>query len=119
MSASQERGYSSDKKVIKDESQDTATAIHSSADPPYSNFTSSEKMWYAWIASVGAFASPVSSAIYYPAIASIAAGLNTSVGNINLTITTYMVRMPNNSCESTIVDSNIASRSSKLSHPPL
>jgi hypothetical protein len=59
--------------------------------PLYSTFSNFEKKFYAWVASVAAFTSPVSSTIYYPAIASIAKDLNTSIGNINLTITTFLV----------------------------
>ncbi|PMD30085.1 MFS general substrate transporter, partial [Hyaloscypha variabilis F] len=59
--------------------------------PPYSIFPRYERLFYAWLASVAAFASPVSTSIYYPALTILAKDLNTSLGNINLTITTYMV----------------------------
>ncbi|KAI9744930.1 MAG: hypothetical protein M1818_001856 [Claussenomyces sp. TS43310] len=61
------------------------------AEPPYSVFSNVEKRLYAWVASVAAFASPVSAAIYFPALTTLAADLNTSVSKINLTITTYMI----------------------------
>ena len=60
-------------------------------EPPYSIFSGAEKVFYAWVASMAAFSSPVSSSIYYPALTVLASDLHTSVGNINLTITTYMV----------------------------
>jgi hypothetical protein len=60
-------------------------------EPPYSIFSGAEKVFYAWVASMAAFSSPVSSNIYYPALTVLASDLHTSVGNINLTITTYMV----------------------------
>jgi hypothetical protein len=63
------------------------------AEPPYSIFSRHERLFYAWLASVAAFASPVSTSIYYPALTVLAKDLNTSLGNINLTITTYMVRL--------------------------
>ncbi|KIN05268.1 hypothetical protein OIDMADRAFT_39592 [Oidiodendron maius Zn] len=59
--------------------------------PPYSISSGAEKVFYAWVASMAAFSSPVSSSIYYPALTVLASDLNTSVGNINLTITTYMI----------------------------
>lgn len=62
------------------------------SEPPYSIFSMRHRMFYAWVASIAAFASPVSSAIYYPALNSLATDLNTSIGNINLTITAYLVR---------------------------
>ena len=63
-----------------------------SIEPPYSIFTEFEKKAYAWVASIAAFASPVSSTIYYPALNVLAADLHTTATKINLTITTYLVR---------------------------
>ena len=60
-------------------------------EPPHSIFTKWQRVTYVYIASVAAFASPVSSSIYYPAMLSLAEDLNTSLTNISLTITTYMV----------------------------
>lgn len=59
--------------------------------PPYSIYSLLRKRFYAWIASLAAFSSPVSSSIYYPALTVLASDLHTSLGNINLTITTFMV----------------------------
>lgn len=59
--------------------------------PPFSVFSQFEKGLYIYIASVAAFASPVSSSIYYPAMNSLAEDLHTSLTNISLTITTYLV----------------------------
>ena len=59
--------------------------------PPFSVFSQFEKGLYIYIASVAAFASPVSSSIYYPAMNSLAKDLHTSLTNISLTITTYLV----------------------------
>lgn len=61
--------------------------------PPYTIFNKYERVLYAWVASVAAFASPVSTSIYYPALTVLATALNTSLQNINLSITTYMVRI--------------------------
>lgn len=74
-----------------EQAQNKERALKPEPEPAYSTFTEFEKKLYAWIASVGAFASPVSAAIYYPALTDIANDLHTSIGNINLTITTYMV----------------------------
>lgn len=60
--------------------------------PPHTIFTKRQQIVYVYIASLAAFASPVSSSIYYPAMQSIATDLNTSLTNISLTITAYMVR---------------------------
>jgi hypothetical protein len=59
--------------------------------PPYSIYSNYQKRLYAWAASMAAFSSPVSSNIYYPALSALAHDLNTSLSNINLTITTFMV----------------------------
>ncbi|KFY38581.1 hypothetical protein V494_04325 [Pseudogymnoascus sp. VKM F-4513 (FW-928)] len=60
-------------------------------DQPFSIFTEFEKRFYAWCASVAAFAAPVSSTIYYPALNLLAEDLHTTPTRINLTITTYLI----------------------------
>ncbi len=60
-------------------------------EPHWSILSEFEKRAYAYASSIAALASPVSSTIYYPAMNILAADLNTSLTNINLTITTYMV----------------------------
>ena len=79
-----------DEGVSSSEEKDLAIEQVTEA-PPYSIFPRYERLFYAWLASVAAFASPVSTSIYYPALTILAKDLNTSLGNINLTITTYMV----------------------------
>lgn len=44
--------------------------------PPYTIFTRYERLFYAWLGSVAAFASPVSTSIYYPALTILAKDLN-------------------------------------------
>lgn len=66
-------------------------AVEDGAAPPHSVFSKFEKGIYVYIASLAAFASPVSSSIYYPAMTTLAMDLHTSLTNISLTITTYMV----------------------------
>lgn len=58
---------------------------------PYSAFTVSEKRVILFLAAFAAMFSPLSSFIYYPATSAIAKGLNTSISNVNLGITTYMI----------------------------
>lgn len=65
--------------------------VEDGAAPPHSLFSKLEKGIYIYIASLAAFASPVSSSIYYPAMSTLATDLHTSLTNISLTITTYMV----------------------------
>lgn len=60
-------------------------------DVPYSAFPKWQRITFVYVASLAAFAGPVSAGIYFPAILSIAQDLDTSLTNINLTITTYMV----------------------------
>jgi hypothetical protein len=62
-----------------------------STEPPHSIFSKRQRVVYVYIASLAAFASPVSSSIYFPAMLLLARDLHTSLLNINLTITTYMV----------------------------
>lgn len=69
-------------------------AVDNSVDnaPPYSVFSRFEKGTYVYLASLAAFASPVSSSTYYPAMLTLASDLHVSLTEISLTITTYMVR---------------------------
>jgi hypothetical protein len=60
-------------------------------EQPHSIFSKRQCVANVYIASLAAFASPVSSSIYYPAMLTLAHDLNTSLTNINLTITTYVV----------------------------
>lgn len=76
------------------------------ADPPYSIFSTPEKVFYAWVASMAAFSSPISSGIYYPALTVLASDLHTSLGNINLTITMYMVYPPPLPCQNSVLAAN-------------
>jgi len=60
-------------------------------EPPYSIFPKWQRVTYVYVASLAAFASPVSSSIYYPAMLTLASDLHRSLTEISLTITTYMV----------------------------
>jgi hypothetical protein len=63
----------------------------SSTAPSHSIFSKQQRVVYVYVASLAAFASPVSSSIYFPAMLMLARDLNTSLLNINLSITTYLV----------------------------
>ena len=60
---------------------------------PYSIFTTAQKRLIILTAALASSFSPLSANIYYPALNSIAADLGVSSSQINLTITTYMVRL--------------------------
>jgi hypothetical protein len=66
----------------------------SASDKPYSIFTPWQKRFIILAASTGSFISPLTSNIYFPALNTIASDLHVSISQINLTITTYMVRDP-------------------------
>lgn len=57
----------------------------------YSTFSKSSKQWISFAAAFAAMFSGLSSFIYYPAISPLADSMNTSVGLINLTITSYLI----------------------------
>lgn len=63
-----------------------------STEKDYSSFTNWEKKFIVFAATMGAFFSPFTTQIYFPAITSIAKDLHVSNSKINLTMTTYMVR---------------------------
>jgi MFS family permease len=58
---------------------------------PYTAFTSRQRILIITIASLSATFSGFASNIYFPAIPTMASALHTSVENINLTVTTYMI----------------------------
>ncbi|KAI1086837.1 MFS general substrate transporter [Rostrohypoxylon terebratum] len=60
-------------------------------EPPYSIFTHREKAVMILTVSFTALISPLSSAIYLPALPSLAHDLNVSTSLINLTVTTYLI----------------------------
>jgi hypothetical protein len=59
----------------------------------YSIFRPMEKKFIVFVATMGAFFSPFTTQIYFPALTSIAQDLHVSNSKINLTMTTYMVRL--------------------------
>jgi hypothetical protein len=84
-------------KEQSDDSQPNNTlkkTTTSASDKPYSIFTTWQKRFIILAASTGSFISPLTSNIYYPALNTIASDLHVSISQINLTITTYMVRDP-------------------------
>jgi hypothetical protein len=69
-----------------------ALTTTASVQPPlYSVFSKNEKLFIVLMAALGAFFSPLSGTIYFPALNSLAAHLHVSNSLINLTITSYMV----------------------------
>jgi len=69
---------------------------HQSPEKPaeekdYSSFTTWEKRFIVFTATIGAFFSPFTAQIYFPALNTLAKDLHVSSSKINLTMTTYMV----------------------------
>ncbi|KAJ8119974.1 hypothetical protein ONZ43_g3198 [Nemania bipapillata] len=61
------------------------------AGPKYSIFTVNEKRALVFAAAAGAFFSPLSAQIYFPALDTLSRDLHVSVTEVNLTVTTYMI----------------------------
>ncbi|KAI1622864.1 putative MFS transporter [Exophiala viscosa] len=61
------------------------------ADKPYSSFTQRQKYLIVLCATLGGLFSPFTTQIYFPALSTIAADLNVSISQVNLTVTTYMI----------------------------
>ncbi|KAI1171997.1 MFS general substrate transporter [Nemania sp. FL0916] len=57
----------------------------------YTIFTSAEKKALVFAAALGAFFSPLSAQIYFPALDALSRDLHVSITEINLTVTTYMI----------------------------
>ena len=73
------------------EGPDLETLSRVSSGPPYSVFSPSMKWWIVGMNVFSAFISPTTANIYFPAIPTIADSLGVSIGQINLTLTTYMI----------------------------
>ena len=63
-------------------------------EAPYSVLPHAEKAFVIVVGSFAAVISPLSSSIYLPSLDSLARDMDVSVSLINLTITTYLVRLP-------------------------
>ncbi|KAI1362045.1 major facilitator superfamily domain-containing protein [Xylaria arbuscula] len=57
----------------------------------YSVFTKTEKRAIVLAAAAGAFFSPLSAQIYFPALETLSKDLHISINEVNLTVTTYMI----------------------------
>ncbi|KAI1373262.1 MFS general substrate transporter [Hypoxylon crocopeplum] len=84
-------GHSQDGVADDDEARDLETLSRVSSGPPYSVFSPSLKRWIVAMNCISAFISPITANIYFPAIPAIAQDLGVSIGQINLTLTTYMI----------------------------
>lgn len=62
-----------------------------STGPPYSAFSSGQKRYIVFMATLAAFISPTSANIYFPALNPIQEELGVSTKLINLTLTSYMI----------------------------
>lgn len=60
-------------------------------EAPYSRFTRGQKWLILGLGAISATFSGFASNIYFPAIPTIASSLHTTVENINLTVTSYMI----------------------------
>ncbi|KAI6084864.1 MFS general substrate transporter [Hypoxylon rubiginosum] len=72
-------------------SRDLETLSRVSSGPPYTVFSPSIKRWIIFMNCISAFISPITANIYFPAIPALSRDLGVSVGQINLTLTTYMI----------------------------
>lgn len=77
----------------KDSEKGNADANAAVADAPYSVLPAGEKIFVIIAGSFAALISPLSSSVYLPALDSLARDMDVSVSLINLTITTYLVRL--------------------------
>ena len=75
------------------QNENAAVAGATEPEPPFSIFSRSEKTFIVVIASLAALFSPLSANIYYPALNVLAKDLNVSNSLINLTVTSYLVKI--------------------------
>lgn len=60
--------------------------------PPYCVLPEGEKIFIMLCASFASIISPISSSIYFPAVNTLSNDMHVSIGLINLTVTSYLVR---------------------------
>jgi hypothetical protein len=65
-----------------------------SSEQVFSIYSINEKRFLVFLAGLAALFSPISANIYYSALNALASHFNTSLSNINLTVTTYLVSTP-------------------------
>ena len=87
---SDDKGQHLTTNVVLDQDLEKAQVVPSN-ERPYSTFSPWQKKTIVLAASFGSFISPLTTNIYFPALNTIASDLGVSIGQINLTITTYMV----------------------------
>ncbi|KAK8120009.1 Itaconate transport protein [Apiospora kogelbergensis] len=71
--------------------QDLAVVSRASSGPAYTVFSTRMIYWIVAMNCVSAFISPTTANIYFPALPSIANDLGVSIGQANLSLTTYMI----------------------------
>ncbi|KAI8959201.1 MFS general substrate transporter [Daldinia sp. FL1419] len=71
--------------------RDLETLSRVSSGPPYTVFSPSLIRWIICMNCVSAFISPITANIYFPAIPALSHDLGVSIGQINLTLTTFMI----------------------------
>lgn len=102
MTITNDNGTSSSAEVGGEAGEANQEGIDTAEEPPverqlttgevYSVFTVNQKRAIILTGSLAAFFSPLSSSIYYPSLPTIASDLHVSDSQINLTVTTYLVR---------------------------
>ncbi|KAH7076074.1 putative MFS transporter [Paraphoma chrysanthemicola] len=70
---------------------DAEAAEEATVAPLHTVFMQRQRLFICIMTTLASFFSPLSGQIYFPAIPDIAREYNTSIGHINLTITTYMI----------------------------
>ncbi|KAI0131849.1 major facilitator superfamily domain-containing protein [Xylariales sp. AK1849] len=75
----------------EEQPRDLETLSRVSSGPPYTVFSRRMIYWIVAMNCVSAFISPITANIYFPAIPSIAKDLGVSIGEVNLSLTTYMI----------------------------
>lgn len=78
-------------KISPDHVDSETSSIDASSSRNYSAFSKRQKRWIVFIAAFAAWFSTLSSFIFFPAITLLAHGLEASIQNVNLTVTSYLL----------------------------
>jgi len=71
--------------------QEDPEALACALPQSHSAFSSRDKRWIVVLVAFAAWFSTLSSFIYFPAIPALAESLHTSIGRINMTVTSYLI----------------------------
>lgn len=76
---------------VQEAASSTSVRAHNNRLTAFSAFSTCQKRWIVFLTAFAGWFSTLSSSIFFPAITSLAVHIHTTVQNINLTVTSYLL----------------------------